>query len=490
MRRKLIKAGSLILSTITAMVVLGAAPMLNGVPAEYVCGDANGDGIANITDAVYLVEFIFNSGPAPDPIEAGDANADGSTNISDAVYLVSYVFVGGAEPQCPSDSGLTYRIVDTGQDQYYNASVEIAPPSVGQPFYGQDAQYDGAQPAYQDNGDGTVSDLNTGLMWQQTFSGKLTFDDAVAAADTFSLAGYTDWRIPSIKELYSLMDFRGTDPSGLTGADTSLLTPFIDQAYFEFIYGDENAGERLIDAQYWSSTEYLGVTINGAQSAFGVNVADGRIKGYPTEPIGPPGNQFLMTSFVRYVRGNIAYGVNDFVDNSDGTVSDAATGLMWMQADSDSGLTWEQALAYAENLAQASQDDWRLPNAKEMQSILDYTRCPQITGTPAIDPLFNCTAITDEGGGTDYPFYWTGTTHANTSAEPGAWGAYICFGSAYGFMEEPPGSGTYDLQDVHGAGAQRSDPKFGNPDDYPNGHGPQGDVVRIYNYVRCVRDAN
>jgi hypothetical protein len=44
--------------------------------------------------------------------------------------------------------------------------------------------------------------------------------------------------------------------------------------------------------------------------------------------------------------------------------------------------------------------------------------------------------------------------------------------------------------DVHGAGAQRSDPKTGNPANYPYGHGPQGDAVRIYNYVRCVRNAS
>jgi len=43
--------------------------------------------------------------------------------------------------------------------------------------------------------------------------------------------------------------------------------------------------------------------------------------------------------------------------------------------------------------------------------------------------------------------------------------------------------------DVHGAGSQRSDPKDGNPDDYPTGHGPQGDAIRINNYVRLVRDA-
>lgn len=53
----------------------------------------------------------------------------------------------------------------------------------------------------------------------------------------------------------------------------------------------------------------------------------------------------------------------------------------------------------------------------------------------------------------------------------------------------PPGSGNYQLLDLHGAGAQRSDPKSGDPSDYPYGHGPQGDVVRIYNYVRLVRDA-
>jgi len=56
-------------------------------------------------------------------------------------------------------------------------------------------------------------------------------------------------------------------------------------------------------------------------------------------------------------------------------------------------------------------------------------------------------------------------------------------------MQQPPNSGNYVLQDVHGAGAQRSDPKEGNPNDYPHGRGPQGDVIRIYNYVRCVRNA-
>jgi hypothetical protein len=69
----------------------------------------------------------------------------------------------------------------------------------------------------------------------------------------------------------------------------------------------------------------------------------------------------------------------------------------------------------------------------------------------------------------------------------GGFGVYICLGEALGWMEMPPGSGNYTLMDVHGAGAQRSDPKSGDPATWPHGNGPQGDVVRIYNYVRLVR---
>jgi len=56
-------------------------------------------------------------------------------------------------------------------------------------------------------------------------------------------------------------------------------------------------------------------------------------------------------------------------------------------------------------------------------------------------------------------------------------------------MRSPHPPFTYTLMDVHGAGAQRGDPKEGDPANWPHGNGPQGDVVRIYNHVRCVRDA-
>ncbi len=77
----------------------------NGVGdiCEYVCGDANGDDIPNVGDAVYLINFVFKGGPAPDPVEAGDANCDDQTNVGDAVYLINFVFKGGPQPcaSCP-----------------------------------------------------------------------------------------------------------------------------------------------------------------------------------------------------------------------------------------------------------------------------------------------------------------------------------------------------------------------------------------------------
>ncbi|MBN1666983.1 MAG: DUF1566 domain-containing protein [Anaerolineales bacterium] len=386
----------------------------------------------------------------------------------------------------PVEQHLSYPIVDTGQTQCYDDQDRITCPQNGQAFFGQDAQVVGNQPAYQDNGDGTITDLVTGLMWQKTPGEQQTWAEALAGAESFYLAGYDDWRLPTIQELYSLMDFSGVDPSGWNDTDPSQLVPFIDTDYFDFEYGDEVAGERLIDAQYWSSTVYAATTMNGAVTAFGVNFADGRIKGYPSAAIGPPGDTFTMTAFVRYVRGNPEYGQSELVNNDDGTIRDLATGLTWVQADSGVGMDWKSALGYCQDLELAGVSDWRLPNAKELHSLVDYTRAPDTTASAAIDPVFQVSVVTDEGGESDYPFYWTSTTHANWSKAEGAWGAYLAFGEALGWMETPGGS--RELMDVHGAGAQRSDPKSGDPAAWPVGNGPQGDVVRIYNYVRCVSD--
>ncbi|MBP7866292.1 MAG: DUF1566 domain-containing protein [Acidobacteria bacterium] len=414
-----------------------------------------------------------------------------------------------AVPPAPAAS-LPYPIVDTGQVTCYNNASPIAAPSAGQPFHGQDAQIAGRQPSYTLGADGlTVADNVTGLTWQRSpdtngdgvinVSDKFTWAQAQsrpAALNAAHYGGFDDWRLPTIKELYSLMNFNGGDPSGYNGTDTSGLTPFIDTDSFDFAYGDTSAGERIIDAQYASCTLYVYTAGGTKTKLFGLNLADGRIKGYDLQMPGGAEKTFL----VQCVRGNPDYGVNHFVDNGDQTVTDLATGLMWSRADSGAALNWQDALAWvqARNAANfLGHSDWRLPNAKELQSILDYTRSPDTSGTAAIDPVFAATAFVDEGGAADAPWYWTGTTHTTWNGM-GANAVYLCFGRAGGWQKSPPSAACYTLFDVHGAGAQRSDPKtlggrvvIGTAcaGGTAYGLGPQGDVQRGVNFVRLVRDA-
>jgi hypothetical protein len=72
-------------------------------PPTYVCGDADGSKDVDITDAVYLISFIFSGGAAPDPLLSGDSDCSGDVDISDVVYLIAYIFSGGSAPcaACP-----------------------------------------------------------------------------------------------------------------------------------------------------------------------------------------------------------------------------------------------------------------------------------------------------------------------------------------------------------------------------------------------------
>jgi hypothetical protein len=423
-----------------------------------------------------------------------------------------------------------YPIVDTGQTKCYDNRGEIAPPKKGEAFYGQDAQFRIHPASYTLSADGlTVHDNVTGLTWQRSpdtdgngtldRSDKLSFEQAQALPAKLNAAkfgGFDDWRLPTIKELYSLFDGRGTDPSGPTmDADMSGLSPYLNTKFFTFVYGNVT-GERVIDSQYASSTKYVGPGARGFSKLFGVNFADGRIKGYD---LFMPGGRTGKTFFVLCVRGNPAYGKNDLHDKGDGTITDRATGLVWSKADSGKGMNWQVALAWVQQKNAEKflgHDDWRLPSVKELQSIVDYSRSPETSHSPAIDPVFTCTAITNEARQLDWPFYWSATTHAGLRG--GAAAMYVAFGRAGGWMSPggmaggppgrrgefgpgpgagfgpPPGKdrqstsgGEYRFVDVHGAGAQRSDPKAGDPAMFPHGRGPQGDVIRIYNFVRLVR---
>ena len=78
-----------------------------------------------------------------------------------ALLVVAHAAAG------PVRAALTYPIVDTGVTAFYDNDSVMPAPKPGEPFYGQDAQYRVNPPSYTDNGDGTVTDNVTGLMWQK-----------------------------------------------------------------------------------------------------------------------------------------------------------------------------------------------------------------------------------------------------------------------------------------------------------------------------------
>jgi hypothetical protein len=385
----------------------------------------------------------------------------------------------------------SYAIVDTNQNRCFDSNSGFETDCSGS---GYDADYAGNQPDYSDNGDDTISDNVTGLMWTKSpdlngdgsvnSSDKKSQSNAVTYCEELTLSGYSDWRLPDIKTLYSLMDFTGNDPSGYTGTASSDLSIFIPEAFVK-AFGDTDAGERLIDGQYATTTIYVYYTNLGngmSETMFGVNFVDGRIKGYPTSN--------NKKYFIHCVRGNEDYGKNLYTANSDETVSDLATGLMWQQNDSQS-VDFDDAVSICEKAETGGFTDWRLPNIKELHSIVDYSRSPDTTNSAAIDSVFNSTSISNEGGSSDWGYYWSSTTHTAINSDAslviGKSASYVSFGRALGYID---GS----VYDVHGAGAQRSNSKLDvskTAGAESSGsfyyHGPQGDILRNNNMVRCVR---
>ena len=409
---------------------------------------------------------IMGFGEMNQPVSTwGDYMEDVGTYGETRLPGLSYGFVieyetnpsgSDADAASAQEDASTYSLVDTGQGICYNSDGDsIACPAEGEAFYGQDAQYTGAAFDFTNNGDGTITDNVTGLDWQRTpSSDHFSWQEAVSTCEALELGDYDDWRMPSLKELFSISDF-------------SQGWPYLDTTYFDL--ADSSSVNK--DEQYWSSDYYVGVTVEGgSDAALGVNHATGHIKAYPALVTGPMGKR------VRCVRGD-SYGVNQFVDSGDGTIIDYATGLMWTQDDSGAGMDWEQALAWAQQKNAENYlgyNDWRLPDVKELQSIVDYSRAPNATDAanegPAIDPMFHISTITNEAGDSDYPYFWTSTSARFQSGGDFYYAWYVAFGRAV----------NDEGLDFHGAGAVRFDSKVEG--------GPASEGGERYdNYVRLVR---
>ncbi len=162
---------------------------------------------------------------------------------------------------------LSYPINATGQTKHYDESgKEIKAPKSGDKLYGQDATYlSGTQMSFKDNGNGTITDQNTGLMWQQIPNPEgMTWAQAKEYCEKLELGGHTDWRMPTLKELFSISNFEAG-------------WPYLDTKYFSL-----SSNGVTKDEQYWADNKYVGETVEGRDdAAFGVNHVTGHIKAYP-----------------------------------------------------------------------------------------------------------------------------------------------------------------------------------------------------------------
>jgi len=104
---------------------------------------------------------------------------------------------------------------DTGQTICYDTNgTEITCPVAKLPLFGQDAQYHGAQPAYQDNGNETVTDKQSGLTWiKSSEDTQHTWQDAISYCNKLDFAGLADWRLPDKFELESIVDYGKSYPA-------------------------------------------------------------------------------------------------------------------------------------------------------------------------------------------------------------------------------------------------------------------------------------
>lgn len=288
-----------------------------------------------------------------------------------------------------------FSLPDTGQTKCYQGVSPYTESSCS--GTGQDGAYNINPMDYTDNLNGTITDNVTGLMWQKEDDNNMrTFDEAVTYCESLTLGGYSDWRLPSRKELITIVDYSIANPG-----------PAINATYFQ----NTNA------AGYWTSTAYAG----SASYAWVVYFTDGNVK--HKYKFSTYNNQPQRFDYARCVRvsaaavgGEQSAPSSSFTDNSNGTVTDNATGLMWQQGE-PGFMTWAAALSYCDGLGLGGQSDWRLPNIKELESIADAAK-----KDPAVEKTFFPNI-------SELYYYLSSTTYAYSTGD--AWSVLFSIGQVY-----------------------------------------------------------
>jgi len=243
------------------------------------------------------------------------------------ILILAAMLANAVAQESGNESRTMLNLPDTGQTGDYTS------------VFGEDSDYTIYPPAFTDNGDGTMLDNVTGLLWQKVDGGEMTWEDACEYSDTLHLSGFEDWRLPSSHELFSIVDH-------------GRLNPAINTNFFS-----------ITEAEYWWTD--TGRADDPAR-IWVVN-AGGGIGAHPkNETISAGGSKRFH---MRCVRSVFVDSVDHFSNNGDSTITDNFTGLTWHIGESISPMTWEQALNYCETKSAAGFDDWRLPNIKELRSI-------------------------------------------------------------------------------------------------------------------------
>jgi hypothetical protein len=281
----------------------------------------------------------------------------------------------------------------------------------------------GVARGYTDNGDGTITDNATGLVWQKCYKGRnndatcsdnggvtdtSTWSSALTDCSSLSLASKT-WRLPSRHELETLPDY-------------SLSNPAINLTFFPATTAAGN---------YWSSTTDAANAANAWYVGFGGGDVNPLAKTAPNS--------------VRCVTGSSKDLILNFTDNGDFTLKDNSTGLIWQKCfkgrnndatcSDDGGVsdtsTWSSAITYCSGLTIAGRI-WRLPNFNEFKTIVDSTK---VTG-----PTINTIAFPSTASGD----YWSSTTTGTTTY---AWLVNFSNGSLGGALKT---NGTMRVRCVSG----------------------------------------
>ncbi len=290
-----------------------------------------------------------------------------SYTVSGTTYTVTYsidriahtVTVNHQTPTNPTGTPATYT--SASRFNYYPMTgPSLAKlPDTGQTLsatatFGEDSDYTINAPSFTDHGNGTVTDNVTGLMWQKTDSGEMTWDTARTGATSLNLAGFTDWRLPTAQEAFSILDHE--------------RNPALNPTYFV-----NNAGGT--PGYFWTSDLFYGDNTK----VWSTNTGGGIGPHPKTSTLSAGG---ALRFHARYVRGAKPTTGHNYLNNNDGTITDLDTGLMWTQAPS-SAMNWTSALTYAEGLTTGGFSDWRLPNVKELQSLEDIPRATASATTTA-----------------------------------------------------------------------------------------------------------